>query len=237
MIEMIDKYWLYFLIGSYPNGPIGGLAMTIIMAVVVLVVAFPVAILLGMARTSGVRVLSEPVRLFVSLIRGLPLIMFVFWVYFAVPMATGVVLAGVTTMILALIIYEAAYLSEIVRAGIEAIPKGQIEAASALGINYRIRMLRIVLPQALFNMLPSLVSQFGSIIKETSVGYVIAAQELTFAIAQANNIEATKPLPLFAIMAIVFYLLCGGVNLAAKAFERRIIAKRTFNSAMQLREA
>lgn len=226
MMEIIDKYWLLLLIGQYPNGPLGGLAMTIIIAFGALVASLPLATLLALARTSGIPWLERPVLWLVTFVRGLPFLMFVFWVYFGVPALFGISLDGVTTMVVALIIYESAYISEIVRAGIEAIPRGQIEAANSLGLKYGVRTFCIVLPQALFNMLPSLITQFASIVKETSIGYIISAQELAFAATQVNNLEVTKPLEIFAILAIAYYLLCGGVVLVARMLERRVLRRR-----------
>lgn len=227
MIEIIDKYWLLLLVGQYPNGPLGGLAMTVIIAMAALAVSLPLAILLALARTSGIAWLSQPVLWLVTFVRGLPFLMFVFWVYFGVPVLFGISLGGTTTMIVALIIYESAYISEIVRAGIQAIPRGQIEAANSLGLRYGVRTFRIVLPQALFNMLPSLITQFASIVKETSVGYIISAQELTFAATQVNNLELTKPLEVFATLAVTYYVLCGSIALLARAIERRILQRRS----------
>ena len=227
MIEIVDKYWLLFLIGQYPNGPLGGLAMTVIIALSTLLLALPLSIILALARTSGIAWLARPVLVLVTVVRGLPFLMFVFWVYFGAPVLFGISLGGTATMIVALVIYESAYLSEIVRAGIEAIPRGQIEASDALGLGWHVRIFKIVLPQALFNMLPSIVTQLASIVKETSVGYVISAQELTFAATQVNNIELTHPMEVFTLLAVLFYVLCGGLAAAAKGIERRIVRRRT----------
>ena len=206
MIDIIKDHWLLFLIGQYPHGPLGGLAMTVIIALSTLAIALPLSVLMALARTSGIAWLSRPVLVVVTVVRGLPFLMFVFWVYFGVPMLFGISLGGTSTMILALITYEAAYLSEIVRAGIQAIPKGQIEACDSLGLSWHVRIRKVILPQALFNMLPSIVTQLSSIVKETSVGYVISAQEVTFSATQVNNIELNKPLAVFAILAAIFYV-------------------------------
>src|SRR3546814_7209357 len=96
-------------------------------------------------------------------------------------------------MIAALVIYESAYLAEIIRSGIQALPSGQLEAGRSLGLSYTQTMRRIILPQALYNTLPSMLSQFISTVKETSLGFVISVHELTFAAAQVNNMLLTKP--------------------------------------------
>ena len=112
-------------------------------------------------------------------------------------------------MLVTLVIYEAAYLAEIVRAGIEALPKGQMEAARcASGLRYMQAMRKVILPQALYNMVPAMLSQFVSTIKETSLGYVISVNELTFAANQINSTLLTKPFQVFVILAVIYFLLC-----------------------------
>src|SRR5205085_9634057 len=112
------------------------------------------------------------------------------------------------------------------RAGIQALPAGQADAARALGHSHLGAMRYVILPQALYNMLPSLLSQFVSTIKETTLGYVINVPELTFAANQINNRLLTKPFEVFAILAIAYYLVCWSLTHAAVLLERRIATKR-----------
>ena len=107
-------------------------------------------------------------------------------------------------MVVALVCYESAYLAEIIRAGIQALPSGQQEAGRALGLSYLQTMRRVILPQAL-NMLPSMLSQFVSTVKETSLAYVISVQELTYAANQVNSVQLTKPFEVFAAGADLFH--------------------------------
>ena len=127
---------------------------------------------------------------------------------------------------IALVVYEAAYLSEIIRAGIEGLPRGQTEAATSLGLRYWPTTIKVVLPQSLHNMLPSMVSQFVSTIKETSLGYVISAHELTFAAAQVNNVLLTQPFEVYGILALTYFALCFALTSLARLIERRISASR-----------
>lgn len=226
MLEILQENWLLLLVGQYPHGPIGGLAMTLFMALSSLALCFPFAIGLALARLSPYRVLRYPATAIVHTVRGLPLIMFIFWTYFFSPLIVGHVMGGVETLIVALVIYEAAYLSEIIRAGIEGLPKGQVEAATALGLRYWPTTLKVVLPQALHNMLPSMVSQFISTIKETSLGYVISAHELTFAAAQVNNVLLTQPFEVYAILALTYFLLCFALTSLACLVEWRLSSGR-----------
>ena len=140
--------------------------------------------------------------------RGVPLLMIIFWGYFLVPLLIGRVVPGFVTMVCALVIYEAAFLSEIVRAGIQALPPGQTDAARALGHSHLGAMRYVILPQALYNMMPSILSQFVSTIKETTLGYVINVPELTFAANQINNRLLTKPFEVFFILAIIYFVVC-----------------------------
>jgi polar amino acid transport system permease protein len=222
MLDILENNWLLFLIGQYPHGPIGGLAMTLFMAATALVFCLPFAIALALARLSSYRWLSTPATAIVHTVRGLPLIMFIFWTYFFSPLIIGRAVGGVETLIIALVVYEAAYLSEIIRAGIEGLPKGQFEAAAALGLGYWTTTFKIVLPQALHNMLPSMVSQFVSTIKETSLGYVISAHEMTFAASQVNNVLLTQPFEVYAILALTYFVLCFALTSLARYIERRM---------------
>ncbi len=226
MLEILQNNWLLFLVGQYPHGPIGGLVMTLFMAALSLALCFPFAIGLALARLSPYRWLRLPATAIVHTVRGLPLIMFIFWTYFFSPLIIGRAVGGVETLVIALVVYEAAYLSEIIRAGIEGLPKGQAEAATSLGLRYWPTTIKVVLPQALHNMLPSMVSQFVSTIKETSLGYVISAHELTFAAAQVNNVLLTQPFEVYGILALTYFALCFALTSLARLIERRISAGR-----------
>jgi polar amino acid transport system permease protein len=152
--------------------------------------------------------------------------MLILWVYFMVPVIIGANIPGFVTMLVTLVIYEAAFLSEVVRAGIMALGRGQMDATRALGHSYLGAMWYIILPQALYNMMPSILSQFVSTIKETTLGYVINVPELTFAANQINNQLLTKPFQVFFILALVYYLVCWTLSHAATVLERRIARKR-----------
>jgi len=226
MLEIVQTYWLYFLIGQYPNGPLGGLALTLILAACGLVLALPLGIAFGLARVSPWRWLRWPVTAFVFVVRGVPLLMVVFWAYFFLPSVTGVKTDQFATMLIALVVFDAAYLAEIVRAGIQGLPKGQMECARALGLGYGRAMRFVVLPQALRSMLPSLVNQFVSTIKETSLGYIIGLAELSFITTQINTQVFTKPAQVYAILGLSYFAMCFGLSRFAYWLERRL-ARRT----------
>ncbi|MGV7214960.1 amino acid ABC transporter permease [Bradyrhizobium sp. UFLA05-112] len=226
MIGIIRDNWLLFLVGQYPNGPFGGLAMTVIVAIAGLVLAFPCALGLALARLSSVRALSLAATVVIQVVRGTPVLMVIFWSYFALPMLIGHAIPGFVTLIGALVIYESAYLAEIIRSAILALPVGQTEAARSLGLGARRTMAYVILPQALHNALPSLLSQFVSLIKDTSLGYVISMNEFTFAAAQVNNALLTKPVQVFSILAVTYFLLCFALTQTARLMERRMLRRR-----------
>lgn len=231
MFDIIRDNWQLLLLGQYPNGPIGGLVLTLLLSIAGLILAFPASILLALARISPWRVFRIPSTIIVYVVRGVPLVMLIFWSYFLVPLLLGHSVSGVTTLLCTLVIYEAAYISEVVRAGIEALPRGQTEAARALGLSYVQTMTKVILPQALYNMIPSIVSQFVSTIKETSLGYVISVQELTYSANQVNTNLLTRPFEVFLILALTYFTVCFCLTQLAHALERRVTRQRTRSTA------
>lgn len=226
IIEIVRDNWLLLLVGQYPNGPLGGLAATVVLSVLGIVLAFPLSVLIALARLSHWPVLRLPATGLVYLVRGVPLLLIIFWVYFFLPLLIGVGVPGFTTMLCTLVLYESTFLSEVVRAGIEALPKGQMDAARALGHSYPRAMRYVILPQALYNMLPSMLSQWVSTIKDTTLGYIINVPELTFAANQVNNRLLTKPFEVFLILALTYYAVCFGLTWLATRLERRIAVRR-----------
>lgn len=219
--ELIDTYWLYFLVGQYPNGPLGGLALTLVLASLGLILAMPLGVLLGLARVSPWRWLRWPVTGLVFGIRGIPLLMVVFWAYFFLPSVTGHKTDQFTTMLMALVLFDAVYLAEIVRAGIQGVDRGQVEASRSLGFSYLRTMRWVILPQALRTMLPSLVNQFVSTVKETSLGYIIGLAEISFIASQINSQVFTMPTQIYLILGLTYFLLCFGLSRFAFWLERR----------------
>lgn len=232
MIAIIRDYWLLLLIGQYPNGPLGGLANTLILSALSIALAFPVSILFAMARLSKSPLLRWPVTALVYFTRGVPLLMLILWSYFLVPLMTGADVPSFVTMLTTLVVYQSAFLSEVVRAGIVALGPGQMDAARALGHGYFGAMRYIILPQALYNMIPSIISTFVSTIKDTTLGYVINVPDLTFAASQVNNQLLTQPFQVFLILAIVYFIICWTLTYFANRLERRITRRRAGLSSL-----
>jgi polar amino acid transport system permease protein len=222
MLELIDTYWLYFLVGQYPDGPLGGLVLTILLSGAALVLAMPLGLMLGIARVSTHRAISLPVGALVQIVRAVPLLLVLFWVYFFLPAVTGVKTSQAATMLIVLVVFDSVYLAEIVAAGIRALPKGQLESARSLGLGYGQALRHVVLPQTLRHGLPSIVNQLVSTIKATSLGYIIGLSEVSFIATQINTIVFTQAVEVYLILALTYFILCFGLSRLAFLLERRL---------------
>jgi len=226
VIQILRTYGMQLLVGGFPQGPLGGLALTLLLAIIGLVCAFPLAVLIGVARTSPLRWVAWPAAALVHSVRAVPVLMLLFWAYFVLPLMTGKTISGVTTLVCALVVYETAYIGEVVKAGILAIPRGEVEAARSLGLGYFKTLRHVVLPQALVNMIPSILNQFVSLIKNTSLGYIISVNELTFSAYQINNQLLTKPFEVYFILAMMYFLICFALSSMVARLERTIQRNR-----------
>ena len=222
MIALIQDYWLYFLVGQYPNGPLGGLSLTVLLSGAALVLAMPLGLVLGVARVSPYRALAWPVAALVQVVRAVPLLLVVFWAYFFLPAVTGVKTGQASTMLMTLVLFDAVYLAEIVKAGINALPKGQLEGARSLGLSYGQALRLVILPQALRHVSPSLVSQLVATIKATSLGYIIGLSEVSFIATQVNTLVFTKAVEVYIVLALTYFILCFGLSRLAFLLERRL---------------
>jgi len=127
--------------------------------------------------------------------------------------------SGVTTVVCALVAYETAFLAEVIRAGIQSVPRGQVEASRSLGLSYVGTMRRVILPQAMRQMTPSILNQFINLIKNTSLGYIISVNELTSAAYQVSGQLLTKPFQVYFILASFYFVICYSLNLGVSRLE------------------
>ena len=220
--DTVYKNLDYLLIGAYPQGPLGGLAMTVILAVGGIFGAFWLGLGCGLMRISKRRRLRWPAMFFIEIIRGTPLLMVVFWFYFLAPVVFGHTLPEAESALIALIVFTSAYIAEIVRAGVEALPKGQMEAARGSGLSHVQAMIYVILPQSLFNMIPSFVNQFVSLTKDTSLAFIIGVNELTKAATQVNHRTLTAPTEIFITIALLYFVICYCLTEFSRYLERRI---------------
>ncbi len=148
--------------------------------------------------------------------------MVIFWMFFLLPALFGEGMPASMTVITALTLFTSAYMSEIVRAGIMGIPKGQTEAAVSTGLSHRQTMIYIVLPQALRNMIPSFVNQFVSMIKDTSLAFIVGVAELTQIATQVNNRTMLFPTEIFMFIAVIYFIVCFAFTELSRWLERRL---------------
>ncbi|MGO1767250.1 MAG: amino acid ABC transporter permease [Advenella sp.] len=226
MLDFIDTYGMLFLVGSWPEGPIGGFAGTLILAALSLSAAFPIALLVGTGRTCEIKIIRGLSTIWVYVFRSIPLIMIIFWSYFLLPTIMKTEIPPFWTAVSAIIIYESAFLAEIIRGGLQALPAGQVEAARAMGLGYFQTLFTIQIPQALTNMIPSLLNQFVSTIKATSIVYIIGVNEAAFSAQQINSIELTGTLRTYLVLALFYFLICALLSRLAKLLETHLNAKR-----------
>lgn len=201
-------------IGSFVGG-------TLRLAVPGMILGFLLGILIGLARLSRFRWLRWAATVYVEFFRGVPLVMVIFWFWFIIPNLLGKSLPEYSVALTAFVIFEAAYLGEIVRAGIQSVPKGQVEAATATGLA-RAQMMRwVILPQALRNMLPALVTQFIVLLKDTSLASIIGYVDLTKAAQIVNNREI-RPFELYLFIAVIYWLCSYGMSSYARRLEHTL---------------
>jgi polar amino acid transport system permease protein len=148
--------------------------------------------------------------------------MVIFWMYFLLPAVFGKGIPETRTVIWGLTFFTSAYMSQIVRAGIEGIPKGQMEAAISTGLKHWQAMLYIILPQGLRNMIPSFVNQFVSLIKDTSLAFIVGVSELTHVATQVNNRTMAFPTEIFFFIAVVYFILCYIFTSLSRWLEHRL---------------
>jgi His/Glu/Gln/Arg/opine family amino acid ABC transporter permease subunit len=205
-------------IGTFAGG-------TLRLAVPAVILGFALGILIGLARLSRSAWIRIPSTVYVEFFRGVPLVMVIFWIWFIIPAMLGTSLPEYGIALTAFVIFEAAYLAEIVRAGIQSVPHGQVEAAAATGLTHSQTMRTVVLPQALRNMIPALVTQFIVLLKDTSLASIIGYVDLTKA-AQIVNAREVRPFEVFIFIAVVYWLCSYGMSRYARFLEYRLMTKR-----------
>lgn len=211
----------YLLLGAYPDGPLGGAALTVLLAllsglvsaVLGLGLGIALAVLRGWSRLALVTVLG--------FFRAIPVLMLIFWSYFLLPIIFHVDIPALATVVCALSLIGGAYLAHSVYAGIHSLPAGQWAAARALGLRPWQVLRLVILPQALPIMLPSFVNQWISLIKDTSLAYVIGVGELSLMDTQVSNRVMVHPTEIFLFVALLYFLICFPLDLLAGLLARR----------------
>jgi len=194
---------------------------TLRLAIPAIVLGFVLGIFVGIARLARAWWINLPATLYVEFFRGVPLVMVIFWIWFIIPQLLRLPIPEYGVALAAFVIFEAAYFGEIVRAGIQSVPRGQVEAATALGLTRAQSMRFVVLPQAIRNMVPSLVTQMIVLFKDTSLASIIGYVDLTKAAQIVNNREI-RPFELYLFIAVVYFVFTYSMSRIAARFERRL---------------
>ena len=215
------------ILKTYSGMLLESLGQTMLLTLLSLAFAFVIGLIFGLMNVSKSKVLNFIGTLYVDAVRGVPLIVLAYFIYFGVP--AGVKAIGVASFKLsalqagtiALSMNAGAYMAEIFRAGIQSVDKGQMEAARSLGLGYGKAMQKVILPQAIRTMVPSIINQFIISLKDTSILSVIGFPELT----KAGNIivgNTFKVLEVWAIVAIMYMIVITILSKIAKRIERRL---------------
>jgi glutamate transport system permease protein len=204
---------------------------TMIAAAYALVLALALGIVLAFGRLSHRWFIRLPAVAVVEFFRGVPLLLLIFFFFLAFPLAFGIELPALWSLVLGLTLYNGAVIAEIVRAGVLSIPKGQTEASFAMGLSRGQTLRLVLLPQAIRIMLPALISQLVVLLKDTSLGFVIGYGELLrtggFLVQVLNN-----PIQLYLLIALIYIAINSSLSMLAGWLERR--QRRTVGSSAAL---
>jgi glutamate/aspartate transport system permease protein len=202
-----------------------GLAFSIQLTVVAMLGGIVFGTLLALMRLSGSRWLELPAATYVNGMRSIPLVMVILWFYLVIPFILGQPIGAELSAFITFTAFEAAYYSEIMRAGIQSISGGQVYAGQAIGLSYAQNMRFIVLPQAFRNMLPVLLTQTIILFQDTSLVYAIGAYDLLkgFEVAGRNM---NRPIEAYLLAAVFYFVICYSLSWLVKRMQRRIAIVR-----------
>ncbi len=205
----------------------GGLPLTIMLATLSIVLCFPVAICVALGRRSNLPAIRTFCTIYVELIRGVPLISVLFMASFMFPlfMPQGVTVDVLIRVVVGVTLFAAAYMAEVIRGGLQAMPKGQTEAAASLGLSYWQTQFKIILPQALAMVVPGIMNNFIGLFKDTSLVYIVSLYELTGSLGLALNSDADwRPYKLEGYLFIVsiYFVFCFAMSRYSLWIEKQL---------------
>lgn len=215
-----------------PTDQWGGLPLTVMLTVIGMTLAFPLSIFVALGRRSTMPAIRTICTLYVELIRGVPLITVLFMASFMLPlfMPEGVKIDVLIRVVVGITLFAAAYMAEVVRGGLQALPKGQTEAAATLGLSYWQTQRKIVLPQALATVVPSLMNTFIGMFKDTSLVTIVSLYELTGALSLALNSDADwRPFKLeaYLFITLIYFVFCFAMSRYSLWVEERTAVSKT----------
>jgi glutamate/aspartate transport system permease protein len=176
---------------------------------------------LALMRLSGAKVLEIPATIYVNGMRSIPLLMMLLWFFLLVPLLIGRPIGAEMSAVITFIAFEAAYFSEIVRAGIQSIPRGQVFAGQALGMSYGQNMRLVILPQAFRNMTPVFLTQVIILFQDTSLVYIITAHDMLHGFTVAGN-NLSHPRESYILAAVFYFVICFTLSWLVKQLQKKI---------------
>jgi polar amino acid transport system permease protein len=198
--------WHWQLVWDYRQVFVRGAEVTATLTFWALIIGLVLGLLLGLMRSSRLWLLRVPAAIYIDTFRATPILVQLVWIYYALPILMGLQLGNMAAASVGIGLHEAAYIAEIFRAGIASIHRGQSDAAKSLGMSYGQAMRRIILPQAVRRMVPPFINEFATLMKLTTLGSVLAVNEL---LHEAENLinNTYRPLEIYTVLALVFGLL------------------------------
>ncbi|MEJ5989932.1 amino acid ABC transporter permease [Ramlibacter sp. PS3R-8] len=200
---------------------LSGLYFSFILTIVATAGGIFFGTILAMMRLSGIKALEIPATFYVNGMRSIPLLMVLLWFFLLVPFIIGRPIGAELTAVITFIAFEAAYFSEIMRAGIQSIPRGQVHAGQAVGMTYGQNMKLVILPQAFRNMLPILLTQTIILFQDTSLVYIITAHDLLHGFTVAgSNLSRTRES--YILAAVLYFVICFTLSALVKRLNKKI---------------
>jgi len=205
----------------------GGLPLTLLLSSVSIALALPLAVMVALGRRSELPAIRALCTVYVELVRGVPLISVLFMASFMLPLflPQGLTIDVLLRVLVGITLFAAAYMAEVVRGGLQAVPRGQVEAAATLGLSWWQTQRHVVLPQALTAVLPGLVNNFIAIFKDTSLVTIVSLYELTGALSLALNSDADwRPFKLegYVFIALIYFVFCFSISRYSLWVERQL---------------
>ncbi len=202
-----------------------GMLFSVELTIVATVGGIVFGTILALMRLSGNKFLELPAVIYVNGMRSIPLVMVILWFFLLIPFLIGRSIGAELSATITFVAFEAAYFSEIMRAGIQSIPRGQVMAGQALGMSYSQNMRLIVLPQAFRNMIPVLLTQTIILFQDTSLVYAIGAYDLLKGFVTAGKIYG-RPEEAYLLAAVVYFVICYGLSALVRRLQARIAIVR-----------
>jgi glutamate/aspartate transport system permease protein len=197
-----------------------GLLFTLKLTLIAMTGGIILGTLLALARLSPFAPLAMAATWYVNLMRSIPLLMVILWFFLIIPLITGKPMGAENSAIITFTLFEAAYYSEIMRAGIQSVPRGQVFAGQAIGMTYAQTMAYVVLPQAFRNMLPVLLTQTIILFQDTSLVYAIGAKDLLKA-AEIAGKNYNRPVEMYVFVALIYFVICFALSRLVKHLQSR----------------